>query len=78
MQAWMNSWTPKVEFDRYVNKVGKRPRIHLFDLAGYGTLFFPEKEVYTLAGFSDKTMDTLKFLEKDKSALIREIESIEL
>lgn len=78
MQAWMNHWTPKEALDRYVKKVGKRPRIYSFDLAGYGTLQFPEKEVYTLAGFSDKTMDTMKFLEEDKSALIREIEGIEL
>ncbi len=78
MQAWMDYWTPKEAFDRYVSKVGQRPRIYSFDLAGYGTLQFPEKEVYTLAGFSDKTMDTMKFLEEDKAALIREIEGIEL
>ncbi len=78
MQAWMGYQTPKEAFDQYVSKVGKRPRIYSFDLAGYGTLQFPEKEVYTLAGFSDKTMDTMKFLEEDKFALIREIERMEL
>lgn len=78
MQAWVGSHTPKVQFDRYVKKVGKRPRIYSFDLAGYGTLQFPEREVYTLAGFSDKTMETMRFLEEDKSALLREIERIDL
>lgn len=78
MQAWVGHWTPKVEFDRFVTKVGKRPRVYSFDLAGYGTLQFPEKEVYTLAGFSDKTMETMRFLEEDKTALLREIERIEL
>lgn len=78
MQAWMGHWTPKEQFDRYVDKVGKRPRIYSFDLAGYGTLQFPEREVYALAGFSDKTMDTMRFLEEDKSALLREIERIEI
>ncbi len=78
MQAWMGHWTPKEQFDRYVGKVGKRPRIYSFDLAGYGTLQFPEKDVYTLAGFNDKTMETMRFLEEDKSALLREIDRISL
>ena len=76
MQAWMGHWTPKVAFQRFAQKVGKRPRVYSFDLAGYGTLQFPEKEVYALAGISDKTMETMKFLEEDKQALLREIESI--
>lgn len=78
MQAWMGYYCPKEAFDRYVKRVGQRPRIFSFDLAGYGTLQFPEKDVYTMAGFSDKTMETMRFLEEDKSALIREIEKIEL
>ena len=78
MQAWMGHWTPKEAFQRFAQKVGKRPRVYSFDLAGYGTLQFPEKEVYALAGISDKTMETMKFLEEDKQALLREIESIKL
>ena len=78
MQAWTGHWTPKEQFDRYVAKIGQRPRIYSFDLAGYGTLQFPEREVYALAGFSEKAFDTMRFLEEDKSALIREIERIEL
>ena len=74
----MGYYCPKDEFDRYVAKVGQRPKIYSFDLAGYGTLQFPEQDVYTMAGFSDKTMETMGFLEEDKSALIREIEKIEL
>lgn len=78
MQAWMGHWTPKDSFQRFAQKVGKRPRVYSFDLAGYGTLQFPENEVYALAGMSDKTMETMKFLEEDKQALLREIESIKL
>ena len=78
MQAWVGHHTPKAQFDRYVQKVGQRPRIYSFDLAGYGTLQFPERDVYTLAGFSNKTMETMRFLEEDKTALLREIERIEL
>jgi hypothetical protein len=78
MQAWLGNHTPRESFDRYAKKVGQRPRIFTFDLAGYGTLQFPERDVYALAGFSDKALETMKFLEEDKHALIREIESINL
>ena len=78
MQAWMNHWTPAKPFEAFVKRTGQRPRVYSFDLAGYGTLQFPQREVYALAGFSDKTMETMRFLESDKSALIREIEAIEL
>jgi hypothetical protein len=78
MQAWMNHWTPANPFEAFVKRSGQRHRVCSFDLAGYGTLQFPQREVYALAGFSDKTMETLRFLESDKSALIREIEAIEL
>lgn len=78
MQAWMGHHTPAESFRQYAAKTGKRPRVFSFDLAGYGTLQFPEPEVFALAGFSDKTMETLRFLESDKSALIRDIERIAL
>ena len=78
MQAWIGYHTPRESFAEYVNRHGLRPKIYSFDLAGYGTLQFPEKDVYTMAGFSDKTMDMMRFLEEDKTALIREIENINL
>ncbi|MEO0414301.1 MAG: TROVE domain-containing protein [Verrucomicrobiota bacterium] len=78
MQAWKGYWTPHAAVDRYVKKFGQRPKIYSFDLAGLGTLQFPEKDVYALAGFSDKTMETLRFLEEDKRALIKKIEAIDL
>lgn len=78
MQAWMGHHTPAESFRQHAAKTGKRPRVFSFDLAGYGTLQFPEPEVFALAGFSDKTMETLRFLESDQSALIREIERIQL
>ena len=39
---------------------------------------FPEREVYALAGWSDKALETLKFLEGDKRALLRRIGAVEL
>ena len=78
MQAWMGGDTPRAAFNAYAKKAGQRPRIYSFDLAGHGTLQFPEREVYALAGWSDKVLDTLAFLEEDKAALMRGIEKIEL
>lgn len=78
MQGWMGGHAPVKTFETYKKKHGGDPKIFSFDLQGYGTLQFPERNIYCLAGFSDKTMDTLKFLDSDKTALIRQIEAVEL
>lgn len=78
MQAWIGRQIPTESFKAYVKRAGKRPRIYSFDLAGYGSLQFPESGVYALAGFSDKTMNILRFLEEDQHALIHQIEAMEL
>lgn len=44
--------------------------MYSIDLAGYGTLQVPEKDVYCLAGFSEKIFDLMKFFEEDKDALL--------
>jgi len=41
-------------------------------------LLIHSTRIYCPAGFSDKTMETLKFLDADQSALLREIEAVEL
>lgn len=82
MQAWMvsSNWTtagnPREAFKVYREKFQCNPRIFSFDLAGYGTLQFPEDGVYALAGFSDRVFDAMKMLEEDRRALIRRIEAI--
>ena len=78
MQGWIGHDTPSVPFAAYRQRTGADPRVFSFDLAGYGTLQFPERNVFTLAGFSDKALQTMRFLEEDQSALLREIEAIEL
>ncbi len=78
MQNWLEYRTPTRELATYKKTYNADPYIFSFDLQGYGTLQFPERNVYCLAGFSDKTMDVMKFLESDKQALIHKIESIEL
>ncbi len=78
MQAWIGQHTPAKALHDYTRRVGHRPRIFSFDLAGYGSLQFPEADTYALAGFSDKTLETLSFLESDKHALLRTIERMKL
>ena len=65
-------------FAAYKQRTRADPRVFSFDLAGYGTLQFPERNVFCLAGFSDKALQTMRFLEEDKSALLSEIEAIEM
>ena len=74
----MGGYAPVKTFEAYKKKHKADPKIFSFDLQGYGTLQFPERNIYCLAGFSDKTMETLKFLDSDNTALIRQIEAVKL
>ena len=78
MQGWIGNDAPTTTFAAYKQRTSADPRVFNFDLAGYGTLQFPERNVFCLAGFSDKALQTMRFLEEDKAALLREIEAIEL
>ena len=53
-------------------------KMYSIDLAGYGTMQLPEKDVFCLAGFSEKIFDLMKFFEEDKDALINAVKSVEL
>jgi hypothetical protein len=78
MQSWVGYHTPTEPFKTYCNKYNCQPHVFSFDLAGYGTLQFPENKVYALAGFSDKVFEIMGMLEEDRQALIHKIESVEL
>lgn len=78
MQGWVGHTAPTQTFAGYKRMYKVEPKVFSFDLAGYGTLMFPERNVYCLAGFSDKTMDTLRWLDTGQSDLLREIEAVEL
>lgn len=78
MQGWIGHDTPVSSFDAWKQKHGVSPKVFSFDLQGYGTLQFPQRDVYCLAGFSDKTFDTLRRLESDQAAFLKQIEAIEL
>lgn len=77
MQGWIGRYSPTIDFNKYKSRTGANPFIYSFDLAGYGSLQFPERNVFCLAGFSDKVFDTMALLEKDKGALVNEINKME-
>ncbi len=78
MQGWIGHYSPVKYFEAYKKRTESNPLIYSFDLKGYGTMQFPEKNVFCIAGFSDKTFEVMSLLEKDKKALMHEIEKIEL
>ncbi|MBN8711386.1 MAG: hypothetical protein BGO12_12195 [Verrucomicrobia bacterium 61-8] len=78
MQGWMGGAAPTAVFEKYKRRTGASPKVFSFDLQGYGTLQFPERDIFCLSGFSEKTLEMLKFLESDKSTLIRKIEDVQL
>lgn len=81
MQGWMDyygSSNISKTFASYKHGFDCDPFVYSWDLRGYGDMQFPERNVFCLAGWSEKVFDTMKFLEQDKQALINEIEKIEL
>jgi hypothetical protein len=77
MQSWIGYNTPSAEFAQYKKKFNANPYVYSWDLAGLGTLQFPENNVFALAGFSDKVFDIMKLMETDKKALLNEIKAIQ-
>lgn len=78
MQSWVGFNSPSFEFNQYKIKFGINPYVFSWDIAGLGSLQFPEQNVFTLAGFSDKVFDIITLLKSDKNALVNEIKSISL
>ena len=78
MQGWIGHDAPTASFAAWAKKHDAAPKVFSFDLQGYGTLQFPQRDVFCLAGFSDKTLETLKHLDSDQAAFLRQIESIEI
>lgn len=78
MQGWMGYNTPSAEFNQYKKNFGANPFVYSWDLAGYGSLQFPEGKVFCLAGFSEKVFQIMSLLEQDKRALFNEINDVQL
>jgi 60 kDa SS-A/Ro ribonucleoprotein len=72
--------TPQEAMKDYKARTGaKDTAIWTFDLAGLGTLQFPEKSVYALAGFSERVFDLVPVLEAGgKDALVKLVERVSL
>lgn len=77
-QGWLGHRVPTTAQAAYKKKFEANPVIYSFDLAGYGTMQFPEEKTFCLAGFSDKIFHLMEKLEVDRNALINEIKKIEL
>lgn len=78
MQAWVGGHAPTHEFKAYKEKWSANPIIYSFDLNGHGSLQFPEQNILCLAGFNEAILDIMGVLEKDRNALINEIESTDI
>lgn len=77
MQGWIGHETPTFEFNAYKKATSANPFVYSFDLNSYGTMQFPENNVFCIAGFSEKIFDTIKLLETDKQALFKAIQSVQ-
>lgn len=73
MQGWGHGQGIDSFVTAYRGKYKANPLIYSFDLNGYGSLQFHEDRTFLLAGFSDKTMQIMQYLEKDKDAMLTEI-----
>lgn len=79
MQGWAGGYSPaNTSLKEYNKRLKADPRVYSFDLAGNGTMQFPERNVYSIAGFSDKTFNVMKTLEQDRNALINTIKKVEI
>lgn len=76
MQGWISFETPTKEFNEYKSRINANPFVYSFDLNSYGTMQFPEQNVFCIAGFSEKVFDIIKLMEQDKKALISEINKV--
>lgn len=77
MQSWAHGLSPSnSSYRSYCREMGIDPFFYSVDLAGKGTMQIPERNVCTLAGFSDKIFDLFNKIEVDKSALITQIKEI--
>lgn len=75
-QGWKGNGTPVRLLNEYRQRIGKHTKVYSFDLQGHGTTQFDPNDVHKISGFSDKALAMLEFLEQDKEALVKEIESI--
>lgn len=67
-----------VAFNRYRKTYGVDTTVFSLDLRGSGTMQFPERNVVTMAGFSDKIFSSMNEITRGPSMLLEKIEAVEL
>lgn len=75
MEAWVGGGIGNGYYNDYCKRIGSRPELYCFDLTGNGTMQFPESNVYSIAGFSEKIFDFMKNAEGDKNVMINTIKN---
>lgn len=76
MQGWIGYNAPTDVLNTYCKKYSVEPYIYSWDLQGYGTTQFPNKKIFTLAGFNNNVFDIMKNLEESEQALLDKIKSV--
>ena len=81
VQMWNSNYTNQSFAKSWVKykQLAPEAKLYLFDLAGYGRepLIIPQKDVYLIAGWSDKVFEMLDAVEQSKS-IIKQIKNIEI
>lgn len=65
-------------FNAYKKKFDVDTTVFSLDLAGSGTMQFPERNVVTMAGFSDKIFSSMNEITRGPSVLLEKIEAVKL
>ncbi|WP_027003131.1 TROVE domain-containing protein [Hugenholtzia roseola] len=81
-QLWNSQYTEEnlaTYWNEYKSKIAPNAKLYLFDLAGYGSLPLEEaqKDVFLIAGWSDKVFAMMEALEAGGEA-VQQIQKIEL
>lgn len=76
-QRWEKGNGAWRQFQEYKKKYKADPFVYEIDLKNYRTMQFPEKNVFSLAGFSGKILSLMRLLEGDKDTIFNEINKVE-
>ncbi len=60
-------------FAKYKTQVNPKVQLYLFNLAGYGTVVVPERQVNLISGWSEKVLKFIELNESDHADMLSEI-----
>lgn len=78
MQGWMGHDAPTKKFAAYKRRLQTNPPIFSWDLRGYGSTQLPKRNIYCMAGWSEKVFDLIQMQEKGPCGILAEVEKVEL